>query len=165
MPTEKDRSLPSTVAAVIAFISTAWMLGEVSSLELSRDLTLAVEGVVTSDAQCHRHVRWEKVHFTLSVKYQYRVGSTTYPGSRYFVADWRLDEARCRDLATRLKQGNTIPVWIDPIDPSFAVLNPARRQFMLWISVPLFLASIGYLARAAWLRVRTKRRRHATNSA
>ena len=101
--------------------------------------------------------------YRVDILYEYDVGGRTWRSNRFGFADWGSSGYRSkRELADRYPAGHHTVCFVDPGDPTLAVLDRSFRPVYLVGLAPLLFLGAGLAVAAHGLRVR---RRHGLSTA
>jgi hypothetical protein len=82
--------------------------------------------------------------YSVDVLYEYDHGGERFRGNRYrFFGGSSSGEEGKRRVVERLPPGARVDAWVDPEDPSRAVLDRALGGFMLFAALPLVFLAVG----------------------
>ncbi len=120
-----------------------WMLGPIRARGWHRVPAEVVSSKVrrheSTDSDGHTSVTWK-----LDILYRYEIGGVTYHSNRYgFVGGSSSGSYGKRDIARRYPPGSRIRVWVDPSDPTRAVIQRGYGAAHLLGLVPLALLGLG----------------------
>lgn len=97
-------------------------------------------------------VRWEQrdsdgvnEYFKAGVEYQYEVSDKSYIGNRIaFGTAYSTNEKKAREKAASMPAGAPVTVYVDPVRPTEAVLEPkASAANWIWLVVGVALIFFG----------------------
>ena len=93
--------------------------------------------------------------YTPTVTYQYRFAGQSYEGRRITAMDSAETEQSVRLIVNSLPPGRTVAAYVDPSDPSYALLRPGFFPYLpVWAALALLALLIG-IAGMIWA-VRSK---------
>jgi len=91
------------------------------------------------------------VTYKLDILYRYQFGGRTYHSNRYgFVGGSSSGYYGKRDIARRYRPGSRVTAWVDPSDPSRAVLDRSYSALHLVALLPLILLAAGVAVFRKW---------------
>lgn len=139
---------PSLVLKTLAVAQWNETVAQVSSVHIEMDST-AADGSAGGD-------------YTLVVHYRYQVEGVEYLGSRYQAArEWKFDQLANAEMESkRLQDQPDITVYVDPEDPSAAVMDQGGAMHS-WLTVGFGWAMLLTGLYVYFRQLRPQRRRTA----
>ena len=103
----------------------------------------AVPATVESSA-VRTHRGDESTTYSVDILYRYTIDGRTYKSNRYsFMGGSSSGYDRKREIVSRLRPGTPVTVYVNPADPTDAVLVRGFTWEMLFLGIPLLFVAIG----------------------
>jgi hypothetical protein len=136
-------------AAGTWFVLLRPVIGVVRSREWTASECLIVESGLTRNVSSDhgRPASQQAVTQAVTVRYRYEVDGKEHESNRYSFLDGiaTSDSARKRRIVAKYPVGRTVTCYVDPRDPSSAVLNRSFTADMLLGLIPLAMLAAGVL--------------------
>lgn len=123
----------------------------------------AVEATVVN-SRVRTHHGDDSTTYSVQVVYDYRVGDRTYRSSRYGVMSGSSSGRQDKEqLVQQLRPGTKVTAYVDPRDPTNALLTRSGWWLLLPVGVPGLFALVG--AAGIWHAIRRQMREPETSGA
>lgn len=127
----------------VGFALWPWMTGPVRARSFSPVTATVVSSTVrrheSTDSDGHHSITWK-----LDILYSYEVDGRSYLSNRYgFIGGSSSGYDGKNDIAQSLPPGSTVTAWVDPSDPTRAVLERGFTALHLLGLLPLLLVLLG----------------------
>jgi hypothetical protein len=128
------------VPEVVAnFASARWTQRSCTILSSAADRERQITHDTTANEMLYR----------TSVRYSYQVGTRRFESTRYrFIDPFTDNRAAVESAAATYSAGAVVPCYVDPDDPTQAVLDRRLSPFMLIALLPGAIAGLGLLTLA-----------------
>ncbi len=149
-PKKRSRKVLSIVGGVLLLVGLGvgfalwpWMIGPVRARSWSPVTATVVSSTVrrheSTDSDGHHSITWK-----LDILYRYDVDGRSYLSNRYgFIGGSSSGYDGKNDIAKSLPRGSTVTAWVDPSDPTRAVLERGFTALHFLGLLPLLFVLLG----------------------